>query len=59
MPLKKRNNRKKSGGSSFIDFGVPALLLGANQYLKSRNQKTTKRRKSKKTIKRKSKRSRR
>ena len=54
-----KKNRNKKGGSNLIDFGVPALLLAANQFLKSRNEKTVKRRKSKKTLKRRSKRSRR
>lgn len=59
LKLKKDKNRKKTGGSSLIDFGVPGLLLVANQFLKSRNKKTIKGRKSKKTTKRKYKRSRR
>lgn len=56
---KDKKKRNKSGGSNLIDFGVPALLLAANQFLKSRNEKTVKHRKSKKTLKRRSKRSRR
>ena len=56
---KHKKNRNKTGGSSLIDFGVPALLLAANQFLKNRDEKSVKRRKSKKTLKRRSKRSRR
>jgi len=43
-----KSNRGKKGGNMFVDIGVPAVLLGALQFMKSRNKKYTKKNKTKK-----------
>jgi hypothetical protein len=53
MALKK--TRQKKGGNMFVDIGVPAVLLGALQFMKSRNKKYRKNSKTKKVKKNKNK----
>jgi hypothetical protein len=44
----KAKGKKRKGGSFLVDLGVPALLLGATQYMKSRKHRKS----SKKSLRR-------
>tara|TARA_Y100000591_G_C21831359_1_gene699817 strand:+ start:1160 stop:1336 length:177 start_codon:yes stop_codon:yes gene_type:complete len=46
-----KSNRGKKGGNMFVDIGVPAVLLGALQFMKSRSKKYQKNNKTKKVKK--------